>query len=288
MKPTKRDYLINGIISFVLIMISIVMLLPFINIIATSFTSPIDTINSNFILWPKHPTLNVFKYIFQTDTTTHALKVSIFITVTGTLLSMILSVITAYSLAYRNLKGRRIILLLVTFTMLFSPGMIANFVTFRLYGMQDSFLALIFPRAINVFYLLLMKNFFQDIPEEIKESATIDGCSVATTLFWIVLPLSLPALATFTLFYAVDNWNAFFDALLYISDSKKWPVTIIMRQIVLMVSGASGSDAVLGTEASPVSIRMGIVTVTMLPILITYPLLQKYFVSGLMVGSVKG
>ena len=170
---------------------------------------------------------------------------------------MILSVITAYSLAYRNLKGRRIILLLVTFTMLFSPGMIANFVTFRLYGMQDSFLALIFPRAINVFYLLLMKNFFQDIPEEIKESATIDGCSVATTLFWIVLPLSLPALATFTLFYAV-------------------------------VSGASGSDAVLGTEASPVSIRMGIVTVTMLPILITYPLLQKYFVSGLMVGSVKG
>lgn len=149
-------------------------------------------------------------------------------------------------------------------------------------------MALIFPRAINVFYLLLMKNFFQDIPEEIKESATIDGCSVATTLFWIVLPLSLPALATFTLFYAVDNWNAFFDALLYISDSKKWPVTIIMRQIVLMVSGASGSDAVLGTEASPVSIRMGIVTVTMLPILITYPLLQKYFVSGLMVGSVKG
>jgi putative aldouronate transport system permease protein len=196
--------------------------------------------------------------------------------------------VTAYALANRNLIFRKQILLIIIFTMLFNPGMIANYITFRAYGLMNSYLAVLLPRAINVFYLLLLKNFFQEIPEEMKEAATIDGCGTFGILMRIILPLSLPALATFTLFYAVDNWNAFFDALLYINDPKKWPITIIMRQVVLMASGAGGTDVASEITVSPTSMRMATVALAILPILGSYPFLQRYFQSGLMVGSIKG
>jgi putative aldouronate transport system permease protein len=201
---------------------------------------------------------------------------------------MLLNALTAYALANKNLIFRKQILLAVIFTMLFNPGMIANYLTFRAYGMMNSYWALLLPRAINVFYLLLLKNFFQEIPEEMKEAATIDGCGVFGILVRIILPLSLPALATFTLFYAVDNWNSFFDALLYINDPKKWPITIIMRQVVLMASGAGGTEVASEITVSPTSMRMATVSLGILPILVSYPFLQRYFQSGLMVGSIKG
>lgn len=287
-QKTITDRVIDSVIYFILILTAFIMLLPFVNILASSFASPVEMASAKFLLFPKQPTLNSYRYIFATSTTVNALFVSVFITVAGTTINIGLTTITAYALAYRGLHFRKYILLLIIFTMLFNPGMIANYITYRTYGLVNSYWALLLPRAINVFYLLLLKNFFQEIPKELKEAATIDGCGIFKIFVKIMLPLSLPAIATFTLFYAVDNWNSFFDALLYINSPQKWPITIIMRQVVLMASGSGGSAAASELVISPLSMRMATVAIAILPILGSYPFLQKYFQSGLFVGSIKG
>lgn len=288
LQQNPYDLPLNIVLYAILTLISLVMVLPFINIIASSFASPTDIAASTFMLWPKHPSLNAYAYIFATPTTIRSLLVSVFITLTSTCISMVLTCITAFALSNKQLPGRKYLLFAVTLTMLFSPGMIANYLTFRGYGLLDSFWALLLPRAINVFYLLLLKNFFQEIPAELQEAAKIDGCGVVRTFLQIILPLSVSSLATFTLFYAVDNWNAFFDALLYISDPNKYPITIIMRQVVLMASGIGGNEMASEVPISSTATRMATITVSILPILISYPCLQKYFQSGIMAGSIKG
>lgn len=288
LRQNSSDTVINIFLYIVLILVALIMVLPFINIIASSFASPTDIASSTFLLWPRHPSLNAYRYIFSTNTTIRALGVSVFITLCAVVISMTLTCVTAYALSKKRLPGRRAMLFLITFTMLFNPGMIANYLTFRAYKMINSFSALLLPRAINVFYLLLLKNFFQDIPQELQEAATIDGCGAFGNFLKIVLPLSLPSLATFTLFYAVDNWNAFFDALLYINDPNKYPITIVMRQVVLMASGVGGTEAAAEIAVSSSAVRMATITVAVLPILISYPCLQKYFQSGLLAGSIKG
>lgn len=288
LRQNSTDIVLNAILYVVLTIIALIMILPFINIIASSFASPVDIASSNFLLWPKRPTLNAYKYIFSTPTTIRSLGVSVMITVCAVCISMVLTCITAYALSRKKLPGRKVFLFLVTLTMLFNPGMIANYLTYRAYRLLNSFASLLLPRAINVFYLLLLKNFFQNIPEELQEAATIDGCDAMGIFLKIMLPLSLPSLATFTLFYAVDNWNAFFDALLYISDPEKYPITIIMRQVVLMASGVGGAEAASEMVVSSSSVRMATIAIAVLPILISYPALQKYFRSGLMAGSLKG
>lgn len=288
LRQNSSDIAMNALLYIILIIISLIMVLPFINIIATSFASPADIASSPFLLFPKRPTLNAYRYIFSTPTTIRSLGVSIMVTVCGVCISMTLTCITAYALSRKKLPGRKTFLFLVTLTMLLNPGMIANYLTFRAYGLLNSYAALLLPRAINVFYLLLLKNFFQNVPEEIQEAAVIDGCGTMNVFLRIVLPLSLPSLATFTLFYAVDNWNAFFDALLYISDPEKYPITIIMRQVVLMASGVGGAEAASEMAVSSSSVRMATIAIAVLPILVSYPALQKYFRSGFMAGSLKG
>jgi putative aldouronate transport system permease protein len=285
---TATDYFYTAMLYVLLALSAIVMIIPFVSIVASSFATPIEIASSNFLIFPRKFTLNNYRFIFSTNTTMRAMFVSFYITISATVISMTLNTITAYALSIRYLKFRKQMMLAIIFTMLFNPGMIANYITFRSYHLINSYFALLLPRAINVFYLLLLKNFFQEISEELKEAATIDGCGPFGIFLKIVLPLSLPALATFTLFYAVDNWNAFFDALLYINDPKKWPITIIMRQVVLMASSAGGAEAAAEMEVSPTAMRMATVTLAILPILGSYPFLQRYFQSGLMVGSIKG
>jgi putative aldouronate transport system permease protein len=268
-----------------LIAVMVVMLVPFLNVIATSLATTEEIVQSSFLLWPRHISFAAYKYVFTVTTTTvTALKVSGAVTIAGTLVSMVLTTITAYALSFRTTYGRKYIMLAIVFTMLFNPGIIANYFAVKSFGLLDSYAAMIVPSAINVFYLLLMKNFFQEIPEEIKEAATIDGASLLGIFGRVILPLSKPALATFTLFYAVDRWNAFFDAVMYISTPARWPITVLLRQIVLMAQSSGSEDVFI----APVALRMATVTVAILPILALYPFLQRYFQSGLMVGSIKG
>ncbi|MFA9380147.1 MAG: carbohydrate ABC transporter permease [Acetanaerobacterium sp.] len=268
-----------------LIVVMIIMVAPFWNIVVSSFAPNSEIVSNPFLLFSKRFTLDAYKNIFGSGMTTiRALGVSIWVTAVSTIISMVLTTTTAYALSFRYLFGRKYILGGIIFTMIFNPGIIAYYLAFQGYGMMDKYISIILPNAISVFYLLLMKNFFQQIPEEMKEAATIDGCSLLGIFARIILPLSKPALATFTLFYMVDRWNSYFDAMMYLSTPSKWPITVLLRQIVMMSQSSNIEEVVI----SPVALRMATIVIAVVPILGVYPFLQKYFQSGLMAGSIKG
>ena len=195
----------------------------------------------------------------------------------------------AYSLSHKHLPGRNLVILMVLFTMLFSGGMIPTYFVVKSTGLLNSLAALIIPSAISAFNLIILKNFFQSIPEELKESARIDGSHELGLLFKIVMPLSLPALATFALFYAVGIWNQYFNAILYLTDASKYPVQVILRQVIILTQGTIGDTSEI--EAVTYygnSIKMAVIVIATVPIMIVYPFLQKHFAKGVLLGSVKG
>jgi ABC-type sugar transport system, permease component len=266
-------------------------ILPFIYIIAGSFASDAELTKRAVFLIPETFTIAAYKYIFSTDILLKSIGISVLITVVGTIVNLFFTVTMAYPLARRALVGRNIILNLVIFPMLFSGGMIPLYLVIRELHLLDSIWALILPGAINSFNLIIVKNFFQELPPELEEAAKIDGCTDLGLLWKIVLPLSKPVLATFTLFYAVSHWNNFFDALLYINDPSKWPLQVMLRQIVLLSQSAAGD--LYNMDPSFVkppdqSIKMAVIVIGTIPILFVYPFLQKHFAKGVMIGSVKG
>jgi putative aldouronate transport system permease protein len=206
----------------------------------------------------------------------------------GTFINIVLTVLMAYGLARKDLKGRRWMMLMVVFSMLFSGGMIPTFLVVKMMGMLDSYWSLMIPGAINAFNLIVLKNFFQQLPEGLEESAKIDGCNDVGILFRIVLPLSLPAIATFVMFYAVGHWNSYFTAILYINDNEKWPLQVLVRQMVILAQGGMGESNQDSFNIPAQSVNMAIIVVSTLPILLVYPFIQKHFAKGVLLGSVKG
>lgn len=272
-----------------LAIIALVTVLPFLHVVAGSFTTSAEMAVKKFILFPTVWSLDAYKFIFSTDTLFRAMGVSVGITVFGTLFSMLLTALMAYGLARRDLDGRRGIMFLVVFTMLFSGGLIPTFLVVRELGLIDSYLALVVPSSISAFNLIIMRNFFQNIPEGLEESAKIDGCNDFGILFRIVLPLSMPAIATLSLFYAVTYWNTYLSAILYLNDSLKWPIQVLLRQIVVLASGMDySSDLDSAVPPPDQTIKMAVIVVATLPILLVYPFLQKHFAKGAMLGSIKG
>lgn len=265
-------------------MAALVVVVPVVQIILQSFSATND-------LLPKVFSVDSYRYIFSSNILTHSLLVSAYITILGTALSLGLSSLMAYSLSYRTLPGRSGFLFVVLFTMLFNGGIIPTYMVVRATGLMNTFWALVVPNAINAFYLLVLKNFFQSIPDELRDSAKMDGCHELIILARIVIPLSLPAMAAFGLFYAVDRWNLWFHALLYIANSRKWPVQVVLQQVIFSSVGAVGqqtndaSDTVAYTSQG---IRAAVIVVATLPIALVYPFLQRHFVTGLLVGSIKG
>ncbi|OBR68212.1 ABC transporter permease [Paenibacillus oryzae] len=274
--------LFDGINITALALFSLVTFLPFLYVVVVSFSTSTTLI-------PKTFSFEAYKYIFSADTFTRSLRVSILITVFGTLFQLIMTSLMAYSLSHKNLPGRSVVLLMVLFTMLFSGGMIPTYFVVKATGLLDSLAALIIPGAISAFNLIILKNFFQSIPEELKESAKIDGSHELGVLFRIVLPLSLPAMAAFGLFYAVGIWNQYFSAILYLTDADKYPVQVILRQVIILTNGSIGDT----TEIENVpyygnSIKMAVIVIATVPIMLVYPFLQKHFAKGVLLGSVKG
>ncbi len=278
----------DGFNYFVLVLYAVTTLIPLLYVIGASFSSGAEIAAKGFVIIPSHPTLASYEYIFSTSSMKDSLMVSVFITVVGTAINMLITCLTAYPLADKTLPGRKVLMTLITFTLVFSAGMIPSFLLVKALGLYNSLWALMIPGAISTWNLIVLKNFFQQIPSELAESATIDGCNDVGILFRIILPLSAPALATFSLFYAVANWNAFFAAIMYISDTKKWPIQVLLRQVIMM-SQMIGSNESSATVTPPSeSIKMSVIVIATLPILIVYPFLQKHFVKGVMLGSIKG
>jgi len=285
------DYIGKIILYTVLSAIAILCIIPFVHVIAASLSSPEYLSSAGFILWPIKPNLDTYKYIFSTSTVFQGLSNTVYITVVGTIINMVMTILMAYPLSHSYLPGRNVINFLVVFTMMFTGGMIPNYIIVKSLGLVDTFWAVMLPGAINAFNLIVLRNFMSQIPDSMEEAARIDGCSEFRILVSIILPLSMASLATLTLFYAVAHWNQFQQPLMFLNDSSKWPIQILLRQMVVLASGAGLGDSGAMEDNFSVpeqSVRMAVIVVSTVPILIVYPFLQKYFAKGVMVGSVKG
>ena len=283
--------IIIDIINYIfLILFSLVCFLPFVNILVSSFAS-IETITRNpFLLFPKEISLAGYKYIFSARTLLNSIRVSAFITIVGTLINIVLTGLTAYPLSRRQVRGKNVVQFCIVFTMLFSGGMIPTFLIVKATGLFNTLWALMIPSAISAFNLIIMKNFFDQVPVELEESAKIDGCNDFIIWLRIILPVSTAVLATLTIFYGVSNWNSYFNAILYINDYNKWTVQIVLRQVVVMASGGIGDLSQMDPDfvVPSMTVQMGTIVIATLPIIIIYPFAQKYFVKGALLGSVKG
>ncbi len=272
-----------------LTLIGLSALLPFIYIVSASFSSEEVVAKGTFLLFPTDVSLVAYKYIFSTNTLVRSMMISFYVTVAGTLINLLLTSLMAYPLAHHRLRGRRTLLILVLFTMLFTGGLIPTYIVVKSLGLINSLWALMIPNAISAFNLIILKNFFQQIPDGLQESAKIDGANDLRILLSIVLPLSAPALATFALFYAVGHWNSYFNAIIYLNDSDKWPIQVMLRQIVILAQSGFADSASLDDTILPAeTVKMAVITFATVPILMVYPFLQKHFAKGVLLGSVKG
>ncbi|WNQ10647.1 carbohydrate ABC transporter permease [Paenibacillus aurantius] len=287
-KPTIGTRIFDVCNVLLLLFFAGVTLLPFLYILATSLAPLTQVLRGGVILWPESLTWDAYRTIFTNAHFVHSLYTTVILTVVGTLTNLVLTVFMAYPLAKKRLKGRRTILFLVVFTILFSGGMIPTYMVVKALGLMNTMGALILPGAISAFNLIIMRNFFQSIPEELEEAAKIDGCRNLGVLFRIVLPLSMPALATFTLFYAVGHWNQFFAAVMYITKSNLWPIQVVLRQMIIEGSTQDFEAAMGELKIIPATIKMAAIIVATVPILFVYPFLQKHFTKGVLLGSVKG
>ncbi|MFC4403462.1 carbohydrate ABC transporter permease [Gracilibacillus xinjiangensis] len=272
-----------------LTVVGLVTVIPFLYVVAGSFASETELATRSFFLFPNDFTTAAYDYIFSTNAVIRSLGVSIIVTVLGTTVSMILTLTMAYPLSRPSMVGRNLILNLVLFSMLFGGGMIPTYLLVKSLGLLDSIWALILPLAINPFNLIIVKTFFQQLPKELEDASKIDGCTEFQTFWRVMLPLSKPVIATFTLFYAVFYWNDFFQALLYLTDTTKWPIQLLLQQLVMVANSGIGDlqEAQL-YEPPEESVKLAVIVIATIPILLFYPFLQKHFAKGVMLGSVKG
>lgn len=271
----------------VLGLVSLLTVLPFIHIVVASFTPPEILAKSDFVLFPSRLSLEGYAYVFSTNVVIRSLIVSTFITIVGTFFSVIMAVLMAYPLAHKGLTGRKLLMLMVIFTIMFNGGLVPTYIIVQKLHLLNTYMSLILPGAISVFSLVIFKSYFQELPAELEESAKLDGYNDLMILFKIILPSSKPLLATFTVMFGVTYWNTWFNAVIYLNDPKMWPVQLVLRQ-VMSSSSQIGDMVESASLIQPKTIQMCVITIATFPILCAYPFLQKYFSQGMLLGSVKG
>jgi putative aldouronate transport system permease protein len=291
-KWNTEDLVFDAINISLLVIVSLVTLFPLYYVTIVSFTDPTEFLEKTYVLWPSDWSIVSYQYILSTDSFVRGIGVSGFLATVGTICSLVVTSGIAYTLSRKRFAARRVILLAILFTILFQPGMIPQYLVVRDLGLIDSIWALIIPSLTGGWYVILMKGFFDSIPESLEEAAAIDGCNDMTAWWRVILPLSLPAMAAFGLFYAVAYWNTFFNAVLYINNYELWPIQIILRNMLVDSSTSLGGDAAAELAANQYipteTLKMAAVVIATVPILAVYPFLQKHFAKGAMVGSIKG
>ncbi|MFD0961741.1 carbohydrate ABC transporter permease [Paenibacillus chungangensis] len=280
-------------VCILLTLLSLITFFPFYNVLIISFAK-FDVISRfNLYLLPLSFDLSAYKVILSDAKFWSSTFNTVFVTVFGVLFSMTISVAGAYALSKKGMPGRNAMLTLILFTMFFNGGLIPFYLIIKALGLVNSIYVMIIPAAMNTFYLIIMKNYFGTLPESLEESAKLDGANDLYILFKIVLPISAPFIATFGLFYAVERWNEWWYALIFISDSTKTPLQIYLRDTLIT------NNSLLNTLAQqmandnsgkvyPPALQMATIVITCVPILMVYPFLQKHFSKGIMVGSIKG
>lgn len=289
-KQKKKITAGTVILYAVLTLIGFVCLYPFLNVVAYSFSGYNAVLSGKVTFFPIDFNLGAYKEILNKAQIWIAMNVTLIVTLCGTALGLVLTVFAAYALSRENLPGRKVMTGIILFTMYFSGGIIPTFMVVKEMGMYDTLAALVIPQSINVFNFIVMRTFFRQLPESLEEAAKIDGASDMQVLIKIILPLSIPIIATIGLFYAVQYWNGYFDALLYIQEPDKYTLQLRLRSLLFAdeLNNAGAAAEGVGTKVMTQSLKMACVAVSTLPILVVYPWLQKYFVKGVMLGSVKG
>jgi putative aldouronate transport system permease protein len=286
--PGPVERMVKGVI---LTVACALVILPFVGIISTSLATPEQVTRAGgFVFLPTGIDLGAYRMIFAGGVVTQALWISVLVTATGTALSLALTTTLGWALSRRGAFGVRAMLLLVLISLLFNPGIIPSYLVVQQLGLLDSLWALIIPTSVSAFNVVVVRAFFVRLPHEILDSARIDGASEWQLFTRIGLPLSKPVLAVVGLFYGVGYWNAFFNALLYMSDSSKWPLQLVLRTFVVDGAQLGGQDLGIDAGALPpqTSLQMAILVVSVVPVLLVYPFLQKHFAQGMLTGAVKG
>lgn len=294
-KVNKVDTFIQILIYLIVILFCLAILLPCLNVLVLSFNDGKDAARGGIWFWPRVFTLDNFKEVFKDGSIMTAYGISIARTVIGTFLSLMVTTLAGFALKQKDLPGNKLITVLITFTMLFSGGMIPTYIQYRNLHLLNSFWVYVVPSLVSVTYLLMVRTFFEGIPDSLEESAKLDGCGYFQTYLRIMLPLSKPVIAVVGLYTAVNHWNDWFAGAFYMNNSDMWPVQTVLQnmltksmsqqQQITSVAQALAHNAVSTTTDS---LNMAAVVVTTVPILCVYPFVQKYFAQGAMIGAVKG
>jgi putative aldouronate transport system permease protein len=286
-KFKERAFKVWVYLSMTLIVLAC--LYPFLNVVAYSLSSNLAILSGNVTFYPIDMRFDAYQQMLSTNRLLRSLRISVTVTCAGTLLSLFATTLAAYALSKKRLKGRAALTVFLIFPLYFGGGIIPTVMVVKGLGLVDTLASLVLPIAVSSFNFIIMKTFFQQLPESLEDAAMLDGCNDLTYLLTIVLPLSGPILATIGLFYAVQYWNDYFNALLYITSPDKYPLQLLLRQLLFTeaLNQISLSENI-GQQVLPEAMKAAAVVVAIVPIAMIYPFLQKYFVKGVMLGAVKG
>lgn len=292
-RQSRGDVAFQWGINVLAIIIAAVTLYPLIYCLSASLSKPLHILSGKVWLFPVEFTWDSYIRVFQSGDILNGYKNTIFYSVTGTCINLVLTIMAAYPLSLPDLKGKNFITFLITFTMFFSGGMIPSFINIRNLGIMNTTWAVLLPGAINATNMLIMRNYFiNSIPGELREAAAIDGCSPLRTMMSIILPLSKSILVVITLYYFVGHWNSYFDAMMYLRDTSKYPLQVTLRQILLLTQMGDMSEQMGVNDLNVVliyaSLKYAIIIVSAVPLLVIYPMIQGFFEKGIMMGSIKG
>lgn len=291
-KSSTLEHVMTASIYIIMTLFAIITLYPFIHVLSVSLSSTAEAIRPGLHFYPAEISIAAYKKVFAVPLIWTSYKNTIFVVVVGTIMNMIFTTLVAYPLSRRHMIFRNQITLFIVFTMLFQGGLIPTYLTIRNYGLINNLWVLILPVLVNQFNMIIMKNFFQNIPVSLEESVKIDGGNDMQVLVYIILPLSAPVIATIALFYAVYHWNTFFSCMIYINDQSKYVLQVVLRQLVVtsemqMQYVIQNIDVRL-ENSLPLQDKYATIMVATIPILALYPFLQKYFVKGVLIGAIKG
>lgn len=289
----KEDRIFHLVTTILITIILLVVLYPLIYIVSSSFSSPAAVSAGKVVLFPVDFSLEGYKAVFKNQDILSGYGNSIFYTIVGTLINVVITLLAAYPLSRRTLPGKGAISFIFTFTMFFSGGMIPSYILIRDLGIMNTMWAMVLPGALSVYNMIITKTFLQtSIPGEMLEAAQIDGCNDIQYFLKIVLPLAKPVIAVITLFYAVEHWNSYFNAFLYLTDRELYPLQIILREILIVnsidPSMIVDEELLQAKQGIAELLKYSLIIVSVVPMLVIYPFIQKYFAKGMMIGSVKG
>ncbi|WP_284645573.1 carbohydrate ABC transporter permease [Paenibacillus silviterrae] len=291
LKPSTGERLFDAVNILFLIGLSLLFLIPFLSVLSTSFISAEESMRRGaFVLIPEKLDFTAYDLLLNRGPLVfNAYKITMFKVVVGTFLNLLFTATLAYGLSRRSLPGKNALVLIIFLTMIFHGGLIPTYMLIDNLGLKDTLWVLVLPGLVSAWNLFIMRNFFMSLPEELEESAIIDGASPPVILMKIIVPLSMPAIATIGLFYAVSHWNDWFGASIYINDQSKLPIQVLMRNILLTGVMQNETQVEFVHDPPPAAtLKSAIIIISTLPILFVYPFIQRYFVKGVMVGSIKG